>query len=65
MEEKEIKRGCRMKIKVDKRKNRNTKGRVGKTLLKKKYQRKNRQVKDLSHQKQTNEITPDDQIDLR
>lgn len=54
-----------MKIKVDKRKNRKTKGRVGKTLWKKKYQRKNRQVKDLSHQKQTNEITPDDQIDLR
>lgn len=62
-EEKKIKRGCRMKIEAGKRKNQKHKEELGRHC-RKKYQWKNR-LRTSPNQKQTNEITPDDQVDLR
>lgn len=61
--EKEMQRGWKTKIEVDKRKSRNTKGRAGKKFLKEKVQTE-KQAEDLPDQKQMNEMFPDDQVDF-
>lgn len=63
-EGKEIKRGCRMKIEVDKRKNQEHKRKSWEdTVEEKSINGKTDRLRTSPHQKQTNEITPADQAE--